>query len=261
MMRRALVIAALIFFTCPVSLQAAERKAVCAALQKTFENPYIQRTLPPKPGDAPAPQAAGNTDLSALDVCDIADQQPKAQPEQRPRESLFSRAQLVPMMRLLFWLTVLGLGGLLLFAIANGGGLSLFRGSRKAPMLRTEAEIDAAIAEAHLSADPAGAALKLAVEGLCAEAVRLLLKASIERLRASGRRIRPDATNREILRALRRLTDIVIPFGAIVRLEERAFFKNEQIVFADVQDCAIAFADLEIALKPAPEPVKAEDAA
>ena len=103
--------------------------------------------------------------------------------------------------------------------------------------------------------------MQLAQDGLLVEAVRLLVAASIERMRAAGRRIRPDATNREILRGLRRSAELADPFGAIVRVEERALWRDEVIDLADIEACTQAFAGLEAALLPAPAPAKTGEAA
>lgn len=247
-----LILTTCLAFAAPV--EAVERKAVCDALTKVFDNPRLQRNLP-ETEQQPLVRGA------ALPVCNIADQEIAAPEVQKPRGSIFAPGQIGPGLRLMFWLIIVSLAGLMLFPLISGGGLRLFRPYAVAPTLRTAAEVEAALAEAALSKDPAGAAMQLAQDGLLVEAVRLLVAASIERMRASGRRIRPDATNREILRGLRRSAELAEPFGAIVRVEERALWRDEIIDLTDIEACTQAFAGLEAALLPAPAPAKTGEAA
>lgn len=253
---------ALIFLAASLALApsgpagAAERKAVCDALGKVFDNPRLQRELPE---DKAQPKPAGET----LPVCKIAERETEKPVKKQPK-ALFAPGQIGPSIRLMFWVIIVSLAGLMLFPLISGGGLRLFRPRGPAPALKTAAEVEAALAEAALSKDPAGAAMRLAEDGLLVEAVRLLVAASIERMRAAGRRIRPDATNREILRNLRRAPEIASPFGAIVGVEERALWRDEDIAVEDVQACADAFAELEAALAPkpaAPAPAQSGEAA
>jgi hypothetical protein len=238
----------------PGPADAAERKAVCYALGKVFDNPRLQRSLPE---DKEQPAPPGTT----LPVCNIADKEPEAPVAKKPPGALFAPGQLGPSFRLMFWVIVVSLAGLMLFPLISGGGLRLFRERAIAPTLKTAAEVEAALAEAALSKDPAAAAMQLAEDGLLVEAVRLLVAASIERMRAAGRRIRPDATNREILRGLRRTQDLAVPFGVIVSVEERALWRDEVIAIDDIVSCAEAFGRLEAALAPQPKPAEAGEAA
>ena len=232
----------------------ADRKAVCDALGKVFDNPRLQRNLPETDQE---PLVSG----AALPVCKLADQKAEELVAKKPPEALFAPGQIGPGLRLMFWVIIVSLAGLMLFPLISGGGLRLFRPHGAAPVLRTAAEVEAALAEAALSKDPAGAAMRLAEEGLLVEAVRLLVAASIERMRAAGRRIRPDATNREILRALRRSADLAEPFGAIVRVEERALWRDEVIYVQDIETCTHAFGTLEAALAPVAPPKETGQAA
>lgn len=224
--------------------KAVERKAVCEALGKVFDNPRLQRSLP---SSRPTPALKSGP----LAVCDVVKKKPPP-PRVRKRGGL-SAEQTMPVMRLAIWLLIVTLLGMMLIPLISGGGLRVIRRKGRPPILRTELEIDQALAEARLHSDPAAAALSLAEEGLLVEAVRLLVGAAIERLRFAGRRIKSDATNREILRSLHQDQAIARPFGAIVRLEERALFRAEAIDDADVLNCIASFTELETRLKSAPD--------
>ena len=89
--------------------------------------------------------------------------------------------------------------------------------------------------------DPVAIAMRLADQGRLVDAVRLLLRAAVDLLRARGHDIAAAETSREILHGLHHGAGPTEIFSVIVQATERALFRGEAIDRADVERCAESF--------------------